>query len=231
MRDFITCPNCERYISIEDIEAPCQLCGRDMCSSCMRVCPDCGKEVCNNHWSNGLCTVCYRKSIVSSGYTKYKESESDGSKALGVGMMIAGTLETARHKYKLKEERERRSMGADKYDKKQTLEAVFLFVAFVILLPAILTKNIGFMIIDGIFAVIAGFGAMVWVNKRYYSKSTFYYDKTQKIASVVFIVSFILGFITPSLTSNFSILFFSGLLMYVAIISAIIWIYRLCCNK
>jgi hypothetical protein len=147
----------------------------------MRVCPDCGKEVCDNHWSHGLCTVCYRKSVVSSGYTKYKESEGDGGKALGIGMMVAGTVETARHKYRLSVEKEERQMSDEAY-KTRYLDAAAYVVFIIIFLPTIAiyvdisTHQFGgaksgdniFLILGSISAIVASIYTGKWVKKKYY---------------------------------------------------------------
>ncbi len=180
MQEYVTCPNCQRYISLEQIEAPCQLCGRDMCSYCMHVCPDCGKEVCNEHWSNGRCIICNRKSWVSTGYDKFKASDDTSGKAIGIGTMAAGAFETARQHGRLKEEREIRRMGEKAYRKRENLESVFLIVTFSILIPVAVISlshgrgdngNIPFMIFGGIFALAAGFYAKWWAENRYYNQS------------------------------------------------------------
>ncbi len=135
MREYVTCSSCGRYISIEEIEAPCQLCGRDICSHCLRVCTDCGKEVCPEHWSGGKCIICERKSWVSAGYEKYKSSEGGGGKAVGIGVMAAGALETVRHHYRLKEDKKRRELGDELYTKIQLNSALIIGVFFSLFIP------------------------------------------------------------------------------------------------
>ncbi len=185
MQDYYVCPNCERMITLQQMEAPCQLCGRDMCSHCMRKCPDCGKEVCDEDWIRGKCVMCDRKSWVSAGYETIKTSEGAGGKAIGAGLMAAGAFETVRQHEKLKEARERREMGDEAYDKRENLEAVRLGVSFVIIfiifgilmLSGLFNKHLSsgtevsagiFLIVGFIFALWAGFYVKEWVENRYY---------------------------------------------------------------
>gem|GEM_PF-3352467 len=86
------CPSCGEYIDLDDVEAPCQLCGADLCSFCMCVCDGCGKEVCHTDMmrNTGLCYECAMKRTAINGFNETRDWKSDSKGIIGIGKILIG---------------------------------------------------------------------------------------------------------------------------------------------
>lgn len=90
MREYVTCPTCGSYVQLEDLRAPCQLCGADMCVRCAKECQECGKEICRDCYrGKGLCKQCSNIASISRSWNKATKGEGDLDPIIGgVGTFI-----------------------------------------------------------------------------------------------------------------------------------------------
>lgn len=167
MKSYLTCPTCKRYITPEQVEAPCQRCDADMCSHCMRICQKCGKEVCINCFtSDHFCIQCKSLSLVNEGVTDVRKWKSDSKGVVGVAKTVYGVTEYFGEKERIKDRKLRRELGNEKYwkvkDEGATFALIMMIVIFIGFFFGMSAKSIGLML--ALWLVLGIIGFFIWLS-------------------------------------------------------------------